>query len=246
MSAEESRSRGDRQRQRRFARARQACPRARAALWPWRLGAGRGPVRSGGAARGAGGRPGRGSDPDPLRADARVAVRVLPGRGGGHGRRPRGDVELGDHRPGLRGCPPGQLRRLRGAGPAADLRHQRLRRDAPGALGMGRQAPRREPRGRDARPRVRAQAASAHRPVRGDGVPRADAPAGGDGEPRGLVRARRPGAAARPVRRRGRRGEHRDVRQEPRQGEAEDLRAGVREACPRGRRRGSDRQRPAV
>ena len=59
----------------------------------------------------------------------------------------------------LRRRAPLELRRLRRAGPAARLQRQRLRRDAARAVRVGRQAARRELRGRRPRPRVRRQAA---------------------------------------------------------------------------------------
>ena len=58
----------------------------------------------------------------------------------------------------VRRCAPRQLRRVRRAGSAAGLRPQRLRRDPARALGMGRQAPGREHRGRRPRSRVRRRA----------------------------------------------------------------------------------------
>ena len=53
----------------------------------------------------------------------------------------------GDPRPVLRGRPPVQLRRFCHAGKACHLCHQRSRRDPPGAVGVGRQAPWGELRG---------------------------------------------------------------------------------------------------
>ena len=54
--------------------------------------------------------------------------------------RPGRHTPLGAHDPGLRRRPPDELRRVRLAGAPAGVRHQRLRRDLPGAVGVGRQA----------------------------------------------------------------------------------------------------------
>ena len=83
-----------------------------------------------------------GARPDPLRADARLAVHLLPRRGADHGRRPGGDAALRVPGPVLRRRAPLELRPLRLARAAARLRHQRLRRDAARAVGVGRQAAR--------------------------------------------------------------------------------------------------------
>ena len=96
---------------------------------------------------------------DPPRADAGVAVHVLPRRGRADGGRPRGGAADGPARAALRRRAPLELRRVRGARPAADVRPQRLRRDAARPVRVGRQAARRELRGRRARSRVRRQAA---------------------------------------------------------------------------------------
>ena len=71
------------------------------------------------------------------------------------------DPDLGPAGPDLRRRPPLQLRRLRRARPPPRLRPQRLRRDAAGALGVGRQAARRELRDRRPRKRLQAQGANA-------------------------------------------------------------------------------------
>ena len=120
-----------------------------------RVGAAAAPARPRRAARGAGADPRARARADPVRPDARLAVHVLPRRrlpdGVRPGRRPA-------HRPAhaaLRRRPPVQLRRLRGARPPSRLRTQRLRRDAPRAVRVGRQAPRRELRRRRPRPRLR-------------------------------------------------------------------------------------------
>ena len=111
------------------------------------------PARPDRAPRGAGREPGARARPDPLRTDARVAVRVLPRRGARHGRGPGGDATLGHQRPALRRRPSVELRPLRLPRAPDPVRHQRLRRDASRPVGMGCEAPRRERRG--ARPRAR-------------------------------------------------------------------------------------------
>ena len=82
-------------------------------LCPWRLGAGAGPARPDRDPRRAGGFARAGARPDPVRADARLAVHLLSRCGGGDGRRPGDDAGLGDHRAGLRRRSHRQLRRLR-------------------------------------------------------------------------------------------------------------------------------------
>ena len=82
-----------------------------------------------------------------------------------------------------------ELRRVRLARAAAHLRRQRLRRDAAGAVGVGREASRGQPRDRRARAGVRVR-----RPPRcGHGhrsrVPRRHAPSRRAAHARGLVRA---------------------------------------------------------
>ena len=126
-----------------------------------RLAAGVRPAGPGRGAREPGGDAGPRARPDPLRADARVAVRLLPRRGGDHGGRPRAHAE-----PGLQVQLCGdahlvQLRRLRRARARAGLRHQRLRRDAARPVGVGRQATRGERRDRRPRPRLRRRASGA-------------------------------------------------------------------------------------
>jgi hypothetical protein len=79
-----------------------------------------------------GAHPRAGARPHPLRPHARLAVRVLPRRGGDHGRGPSVHAAVGPARAVLRRRAPVQLRRVRLTRPAARLRPQRLRRDAPG------------------------------------------------------------------------------------------------------------------
>ena len=70
-----------------------------------------------------------------------------------HGVRPGRDAPQWGHRATLRGRPPVELRRVRLPGAAADLRHQRLRRDAARSVGVGRQAAGGQLRDRRPRPR---------------------------------------------------------------------------------------------
>ena len=117
-----------------------------------------------------------GAGADPLRADAGLAVHVLPRRRVPDGRRPGGRAAHRAAHAALRRRAPVELRRLRRTGPAARLRAQRLRRDAPRAVRVGRQAPGRELRGRRPRPRLRRQdAARRSTPTVGRVVPRGDA-----------------------------------------------------------------------
>ena len=120
-----------------------------------------GPAGSGRPARGAGGQPGARAGPDPLRADAGLAVHVLPRR-----RRVMA-ADLGDdpaHRasgPAVRRRAPVELRRVRRSRARPRLRPQRLRRDVARAVGVGRQAAGGQLRGR--RPRARGFDARARR-----------------------------------------------------------------------------------
>ena len=81
-----------------------------------------------------------GAGADPLRPHAAIALHLLSRLGRAHGRRPRAARRRRAARAGLRRLPPDELRRLRHARAQHHLRHQRLRRDPAGALGMGRQA----------------------------------------------------------------------------------------------------------
>ena len=92
--------------------------------------------------------------PDPLRPDAGVALHLLPRRRPHHGVGSLDHPDLRPHGPDLRRCPPVELRRLRLTRAPARLRLQRLRRDAPGTVGVGHQAPGGERRG--GRPPARA------------------------------------------------------------------------------------------
>ena len=154
------------------------------------------PPRSGRHPRAPSRRPSAGAGPVALRADARLGVYVLPRSGGDHGGRPGREPDLRPPRPGVRRRAPLQLRCLRVAEPRPRLRHQRLRRDASGTLGVGLEAPRRKLRDRRPRPRLRALAATGDRPHRRTRVPRPAPPARRDVESRRLVPAGRGRRAA--------------------------------------------------
>ena len=94
---------------------------------------------------------------------SRLAVHLLPRGGGADGQRPR---HPGQHRaPGAAGRrrAPGQLRRVRDRRALPDLRPERLRRDPPRALRMGREASGGQLRGRRAAQGTHAGAVRADR-----------------------------------------------------------------------------------
>ena len=91
----------------------------------------------------------------------------------------------------LRRRPPVQLRRLRLPRAAAGVRHQRLRRDAPGPLGVGRQATRGEPHDRLPGQRLLARRRRPGGARMRSPVPPGDADLRGNGQPRRLVRTAR-------------------------------------------------------
>ena len=125
-----------------------------AALGSCRLGAGASAPRPGRSARGAGADASAGARPDPVRAHARVAVHLLPRRRVPDGGRSRGRAADGIARSTVRRRAPLQLRHFRGAGSEARLQHQRLRRDAAGAIRVGREAACCKLRGRGPRARL--------------------------------------------------------------------------------------------
>ena len=86
--------------------------------------------------------------PDPVRADARVAVCVLPRRRVDHGGGPLADPDLGPKGAAVRRCAPVELRSVRLAGAKSGLRHERFRRVGAGPLGVGCEAARGELRHR--------------------------------------------------------------------------------------------------
>ena len=149
---------------RRARRSRQGDARRGAAERPRRLGAGAPPAGSGRAARGAGQDPCPGARADPLRPHARLAVHVLPRCRLPDGVRSRDRAADGTPHPALRRRASVELRRLCGTGPEARLQPQRLRRDAPRPVRMGRQAARRELRRRRARPRLQREGAGGDQP----------------------------------------------------------------------------------
>ncbi len=198
-----------------------------------RRGQGRAGPDASGAARRAGadrtprGRPGPGAgggpppEPaaDPARADARLAVRLLPRVGGRHGLRPgRGSADLA-HVPGVRRRAPQQLRPLRVAGAAAGLRPQRLRRDVDRPVRVGRQTAGGERRARRAGQRLPGEAAARDRRAVRPRLPGGDAHLREPAHAGRLVRPRhradgRPRAARHP-RQEQPQGVHPDHRQGP-------------------------------
>jgi Glutamate-cysteine ligase family 2(GCS2) len=114
--------------------------RHRPAVAPRRLGAVRRAARGGGRAPRADRGSRAGARPDQTRADARLAVCLLPRRGRAHDRRPRRHAALAPGGPAVRRRAPRRTSRLRRPRPRAQVRHRRLRRDRPRTLGVGRQA----------------------------------------------------------------------------------------------------------
>ena len=109
---------------------------------------------------------GAGAGSDPVRPDAHLAVRVLPGRrpaDGGGSRRYPSDHPAG---PALRRRPPLQLRRVRRTGPTARVQRQRLRRDTAGPVRVGPQTSRGQLRRRRPGQRVQREAAGGGEPGR--------------------------------------------------------------------------------
>ena len=87
----------------------------------------------------------------------------------------------------VRGRAPEQLRRLRHTGTPSGLRHQRLRRDLPRPVRVGRQTAGRQRRGGRADRRLPAEEGKGGRAGGGGRLPGGDPPAGPDGQPRRLV-----------------------------------------------------------
>ena len=130
---------------------------------------------SGRAAAGPGEVAGAGAGAGPARADAGVAVHVLPGGGAADGGRPGRHARLGAAGAAVRGRAPVQFRRVRLAGAEPGLRRQRLRRDAARPVRVGRQAAGREPGGGGPGQRVPRQGPPQDHPGGGRGVPHGDA-----------------------------------------------------------------------
>ena len=104
--------------------AREGCPVGGATLGAWRLGTRLDSPRPSGTARGAGEDTLAGAGADSLRANARVAVYLLPRRGLHHGGRPRGRNTNGTAHSVVRRRAPLQFRGLRRPGSSARVQHQ--------------------------------------------------------------------------------------------------------------------------
>ena len=118
---------------------------------------------SGRPAAGSGQEPGARTGSDPLRADAGLAIHLLPWRRAHHGLRPGHHSRVG---PKVQICGDAHLSNFGlFASPErqADVRRQRLRRDAAWAVGVGSQAACRQRGGRRPGPRVHGQGGSDHR-----------------------------------------------------------------------------------
>ena len=126
---------------------------------------------------------------------------------------------------------------------APGLRHQRFRRDAPGTVGLGREAAGRQHGGGWARQRHLEIGALRHH--RGDGppVPRGDAELREAQPPRRVVREPRRRADFRALRLAGGSQAPEGHGAEPREGSGEGQHAGLREADPRRRRPAANHQR---
>ena len=123
----------------------------------------------------------------------RLAVHLLSRRGGGDGADLSNTPRAGSAGAALRRCTSRELRRLRVAGADARLRPQRLRRDAPRPVRVGREATRGQLRDRRARPRLHRSPAQDCRRRRRPRLPRVDAAVRDDEQPRALVLATRRG-----------------------------------------------------
>ena len=145
---------------------------------------------------------------DPARADDRLAVHVLPRERGDHGVGSVAHPDDGVACAVLRRCAPVELRRVRGAGSPCRVRSQRLRRDAAGAVRVGRQAPGGERRRRRPWQRPPSQGAAGGGARCRRGLSDDDGQGGDDALPGCLVHAVR--------RRQGDRGSRSDGRTRPR------------------------------
>ena len=143
---------------------------------------------------------------DPARADDRLAVHVLPRDRGDHGVRSVAHPDDGVACAVLRRCAPVELRAVRGAGSPCRVRSQRLRRDAAGAVRVGRQAPGGECRRRRPRQRPPSQGAAGGGARCRRGLSDDDGQGGEDALPGCLVHAVRRGQAARGARSQGEEG----------------------------------------
>ncbi len=159
-----------------------------------------------------------------------------------------GTPRTGLHDAAVRRCPPVELRRLRGAGPAAGVQHQRLRRDAAGPVRVGREAAGRELRGRRSRPRLRRQAARDGQPRGRRGPTGRRSPAfAAMAQPRPLVHARRRRRARWPQIAASGDGEGAQARREANiaKTRAKDSLKAFAKLTDDRRRRAADRRRPA-
>ena len=164
-----------------------------AAFRAWRMGAGLRSARSRRVAGGAGGFPGARAGADPLRADAGVAVHVLPRRGLPDGGRSGRRAPDRAGRAALWRCASVQLRGLRRARSAAGVQHQRLRRDAAGPVRVGREAARGELRRGRPGSRLRRETAAVDQPGRDAVLPGGDQGSRRVVQPRPLVLPHRRG-----------------------------------------------------
>ena len=146
---------------------------------------------------------------------------------------------LAEHRApgaGVRRRPPLELRRLRGTGPSHHVRHQRLRRDQPRTVRVGRQASGAELRDRGPLPILLDEGGPWSRRSGCEVLPRGDDRLRQDDEPRRLVRTprRREGLQRVPIQ------SHsvgdQAVRAQPGQGTGEGQHEGVRQALRTGGR----------
>ena len=146
------------------------------------------------------------------------AVRLLPRRRADHGDGSLADAELGHPHPAVRRRAPLELRHVRLAGADPRLRHQRLRRDGAGAVGVGREAPGGELRDRGPRQRLLAEGTGSGRAGHGPLVPGGDDRLRRDAQSPGLVREPPDGAGAARVHGRSRPEAAEEGRGRPRQG----------------------------
>ena len=160
-----------------------------------------------------------------------------------------GDAAHRAARAAVRRRAPVELRRLRGARPAARVRHQRLRRDAARPVRVGRQAARGELRGRRPRPRLRRRSSAATINLAvGAGLPRGDAATSPAMRTLDLWYARLDveelvATLGAELERRSRR---KRFERNVAKARTKDSLQGVREAHRDRRRRAADRQRPAA
>ncbi len=115
------------------------------------------------------------ADPDPIRTDGLVALRLLPGRGSDHGRRPRPHAAHRARGATVRRRPLVQLRRLRSTRSPAGVQHQRLRRDPSRPVRVGSQTTRRQLCHRRATAGLQHAEAALDRDGRRRGLPPGDA-----------------------------------------------------------------------